>query len=315
MKAILRGCSSLENLIVEQNMETISVDEIYEKNFFQAIDTYQKMKKHSIAAWLAFQIATLLGIDEARKKDLFYTVFINIPYRHAMNNQLRAVLEIAQSASDWIMEDACLEEKIRKYQFKDRTHAAVVNLVNEVKVDEEKSDITEEWQVYRDVIYASTLGKFLLIDQQEVEQYTCGNLLVEVPIQEKEDVPKSRAIAEQFLKEKEIDKSKIMSYKLIISEGVTNILKHANYGKMRLYEDQMLLRVVIEDKGSGLPLKLLPQTTLMAGFSTQNSLGHGFSLMLKIAKRVLMHTSSSGTTLILELDNHNTCYTSTSAIG
>ena len=59
------------------------------------------------------------------------------------------------------------------------------------------------------------------------------------------------------------------------------------------------MNIIIEDTGSGFPLKTLPYTTLMAGYSTKKSLGQGFTLMMKLATQVLLKTSSSGSTIVL----------------
>jgi phosphoglycerate-specific signal transduction histidine kinase len=60
------------------------------------------------------------------------------------------------------------------------------------------------------------------------------------------------------------------------------------------------VNVLVEDIGPGFPLKLLPNTTLMAGYSTKKSLGQGFTLMMKMIEQVLLSTVPyEGSTLIL----------------
>jgi anti-sigma regulatory factor (Ser/Thr protein kinase) len=45
----------------------------------------------------------------------------------------------------------------------------------------------------------------------------------------------------------------------------------------------------------------LPRATLERGFSTKDSLGHGFSLMLRAADSIHLLTGATGTTLVVTL--------------
>jgi anti-sigma regulatory factor (Ser/Thr protein kinase) len=155
------------------------------------------------------------------------------------------------------------------------------------------------WEVYRDVIYAATQKKLLLIDKKDVERYKRGTVLCEAPILERSDIPRARDQAKGCLIGIGFSPSDMMSHLLIISEAITNVLKHAEQGSMTLIQDGGEVRVVVEDKGQGFPLKVLPNATLMAGYSTKKSLGQGFTLMMKMAEQVLLATSPSGSTLIL----------------
>jgi anti-sigma regulatory factor (Ser/Thr protein kinase) len=96
-----------------------------------------------------------------------------------------------------------------------------------------------------------------------------------------------------------------MSWILVLSEAITNTIKHAELGKMTLVEsvEEEEIRFVIEDNGPGFPLKDLPKNTLLAGCSTKKSMGQGFTLMMKIAKQVILYTSPRGSTIILTFDS------------
>jgi anti-sigma regulatory factor (Ser/Thr protein kinase) len=165
------------------------------------------------------------------------------------------------------------------------------------------NEITElkEWEVYRDVMYALTQKKFLLISRAEVESYKTGQILCEGEIKVRSDIPKCRDRAKESLQQLGFDLSTIMGWMLMISEAITNILKHAEEGKMMVVEDHGIVRVIVEDKGPGFSLKDLPNTTLMAGYSTKKSLGQGFTLMMKMTEQVLLYTSKRGSTIVLIL--------------
>jgi len=172
------------------------------------------------------------------------------------------------------------------------------NVSDIVHADEGEDKV---WQVYRDVIYAVTQSKFRLIRQNEVDLYKQGKLLCEASIKERSDIPKARDLAKQQLLDCGVSQKAIMGQLLVISEAITNILKHAEEGKMTIVQGETEnINVLVQDKGPGFPLKLLPNTVLMAGYSTKQSLGQGFTLMMKMADQVLLMTiPGEGSTIIL----------------
>ncbi|WP_096156844.1 MULTISPECIES: ATP-binding protein [Bacillus] len=164
-----------------------------------------------------------------------------------------------------------------------------------------------EWQIYREVIYAATQGKFLLIDKEEISNYKTDDILCTKVIKERADIPASRAITKEALDMRGYTGPKTMGLLLVLSEAITNVIKHAEHGKMTLMEcmNSNELRIMVEDIGPGFPLKELPKNTLLAGYSTKKSLGQGFTLMMKMAKSVALYTSPTGSTLIIIFDNCN----------
>jgi anti-sigma regulatory factor (Ser/Thr protein kinase) len=177
--------------------------------------------------------------------------------------------------------------------------------MKERTITEVKEEEVTKWTVYRDVIFAATQGKFLLITEEEVRNYRVGNILCEGIIKERSDIPACRNKAKDSLEHKVTNKAKIMSWLLVLSEAITNTIKHAEEGTMTILEDEEAseIRFIIEDKGPGFPLKDLPKTTLLAGYSTKRSMGQGFTLMMKMTKQVVLYTSPIGSTLILLFDS------------
>ncbi|MFC4404152.1 ATP-binding protein [Gracilibacillus xinjiangensis] len=163
----------------------------------------------------------------------------------------------------------------------------------------------QKWNVYRDAISSATQGKFRLISYDQIETYCQGKHLCDMRINSKEDIPLARYAANQAFEKTGIRTPILMNYQLIISEAVTNVIKHANKGKMSIYYKPNEFRIVIQDKGPGFPLEILSQITTQTGFSTKESLGHGFTVMMKMSKQLLLKTSSNGSTLIIILDGLN----------
>ncbi|OLN22716.1 hypothetical protein BTO30_08235 [Domibacillus antri] len=183
--------------------------------------------------------------------------------------------------------------------FADSYEAAIQE--NKVKTDQQ---MDMKWVIYRDVIYAATQEKFLLISEEEAKACRQGNVFCEGTIKSRADIPACRNLAKESLEAEKIGSTNIMTWILVLSEAITNTIKHAEEGKMTLIKDEKNheIRFIIEDNGPGFSLEDLPRTTLLAGFSTKKSLGQGFTLMMKMSKRVLLYTSSKGSTIILTFD-------------
>ncbi|WP_156291251.1 ATP-binding protein [Oceanobacillus salinisoli] len=270
------------------------------------LTSYDQVKRRALIGWMVSRCAAALDYDEQEREALFFIAFTAESFEQLENEVVKELLVLANSAVDWIEANAVIEEEMKAIQPLFSPKKVLARAFNEVqldvKYDEQIDECSSVWEVYRDVIYAATHGQFLLIKKSDVMNYKSGDLLCEVDVVERHDIAKARNAAKDAFTEKGVKGSKILSYNLIISEAVTNILKHAEYGKMLVYQAGDLFYVVIEDKGPGFPLKILPKTTLMAGFSTKESLGQGFTLMMKMAEQVVLETSETGSTLILILD-------------
>ncbi|UHA60845.1 hypothetical protein KDJ21_003835 [Metabacillus litoralis] len=68
-----------------------------------------------------------------------------------------------------------------------------------------------------------------------------------------------------------------------------------------IYKKENILRIVVKDTGSGMRIDDIPKATLLSGYSSKISLGHGFSLMLKLMDQIKLATSSEGTTIVMEI--------------
>ncbi|AEI43920.1 HD domain-containing phosphohydrolase [Paenibacillus mucilaginosus] len=156
---------------------------------------------------------------------------------------------------------------------------------------------------YQDIIETLSHGKISIhLSENEVLEYL-GTPLGAMDVVERKDVPLSRAYVCDFIWHPQ-DTKKQMSIKLAVTEGVTNMIKHANQGKVSVHQKGGVLQVLIQDKGSGIPLHELPKTILVSGYSSKRSLGRGFSLMCTSSDHVVIHTSSKGTCLLLEFEIH-----------
>jgi len=84
-----------------------------------------------------------------------------------------------------------------------------------------------------------------------------------------------------------------------VAEAAMNAVVHGGGGQGIVRAEGDAVQVLITDQGAGIHLHELPRATLERGFSTKDSLGHGFWLMLQMVERVDLLTGASGTTLVL----------------
>ncbi|MFB5087018.1 ATP-binding protein [Psychrobacillus sp. PGGUH221] len=287
-----------------------SLQTVYPK--LEEFSSFENVKKSTITGWIAYQMAKNLSVNEEQIDLFFLKPFIQKDYQEHIEPEAETILQLAQSATLWIQNDSLIEEEIKQLNLSPAYTKVLSRVIREVQTEkdlQEKaySESKEIWNVYRDVIYSASQGHFLLVEKTDLIRYKSGKLLCEAEIKQREDIPLARNAATEVFERVNLKPSKMMSYKLIVSEAVTNVLKHAEYGKLLIYQDEITstLRVIIEDTGKGFPLKILPQTTLMAGYSTKKSMGQGFNLMLKMADQLVLETSTSGSTLILILKGEN----------
>jgi anti-sigma regulatory factor (Ser/Thr protein kinase) len=87
-----------------------------------------------------------------------------------------------------------------------------------------------------------------------------------------------------------------------VGEGAMNAVVHGNGGVGRVCADlpHGKVQVWIEDGGTGIATHNLHRATLERGYTTTDTLGHGFWIMLKTCDRVYLSTGPEGTTLVLE---------------
>ncbi|WP_284036406.1 ATP-binding protein [Neobacillus sp. 114] len=275
------------------------------------IDSIAEHQRASIVGWVANKLGQQLNLEQANKG-----VFINeVLHKNIevldLDMQEDFIFHLANIMISWIEKDEDVYLNLKQMNLGRNNHQALLEVYEIIKSNQnlyfnrkspDEKEATEEdkiWEVYRDVLHAASQQKFLLAREEEIKPYTEGTIICNEPVVEKSDIPRVRNKAKEDLEKLGIPKSKILSYVLLISEAVTNIIKHAKDGRLLITKTDNSLSIVIEDTGPGFPLKILPYTVLTAGYSTKKSLGQGFTLMLKLASRVLLETSPNGSTIVL----------------
>lgn len=157
--------------------------------------------------------------------------------------------------------------------------------------------------VYRDVILASTQNKLELIldlDHMPIlpEETLIGEQLIETvaDLQPAKDLVKKAAAAAFW------NHASLFDIIVSVSEALSNVLKYAGSGTMCVYRIGNTIYVKVQDHGTGIRFVDLPKTALFKGYSTQDSLGMGFAIMLELMDKIYLHTDTNGTVIILRFE-------------
>ncbi|MBT2685377.1 ATP-binding protein [Bacillus sp. ISL-37] len=151
-----------------------------------------------------------------------------------------------------------------------------------------------EFRYFREEIYAATEKKMLLVTEQEIKEHSVGRLLFFKKLRTTQDIPKTRDMLSKVLETKNAEDGCYMNMLLAVSELTTNVIKHAERGSIMVIETDEEYICLIQDKGPGFELKDLKDKTLAAGYSTKDSLGFGFSILLKLTDQLLLANTDHG---------------------
>lgn len=164
-----------------------------------------------------------------------------------------------------------------------------------------KTQRQETYQVYSDVLFSVTQGRFNLIESKQILPLCQeGKLLGQIDLSVPEDVNKARELMIRVLNDLLIEPKERYHILLCISEASTNVIKHADHGSLSIRKVKEHLRVCISDCGPGMDLEKLSKCIFLQGYSTKDSMGTGFGFMFKFTERIFLSLSQDGTELILD---------------
>jgi|GEM_PF-1703465 len=153
-------------------------------------------------------------------------------------------------------------------------------------------------QIYKDVVYAVTMGKMVIREPGELSQPEHAD--ISESIQSASDITAARRSFQQWLFSRVPDIPEGDMVVLAIGEAITNAWKHAGGGRLFAWLDKDAVYALIMDNGRGIEPGMLTMATLMPGFSTQVSLGIGFTIMLKAASQLQLATGPNGTAVQMQ---------------
>jgi anti-sigma regulatory factor (Ser/Thr protein kinase) len=156
-------------------------------------------------------------------------------------------------------------------------------------------------RAYVDVIAAVTGNKLILMTSEEIKD-ALGELVAKPHrIGSYRSLAKARAEIRTALAYHFPEVRGAQDFIVGVCEGLTNAVKHGGSGRYEVRRCNTTAQVVISDRGPGVDFTTVPKATLEAGFSTQGTLGVGFTIMLEMSDRVLLSTQPGETVLVLEV--------------
>lgn len=184
------------------------------------------------------------------------------------------------------------------YGYLKRLHEAEARFVR-VQTELRQKDLAVR-QGYVDVLDAVTGGKLILVTEDELRDTVGTPVLAPRPLEEAKELSAVRKTIAECLGGYGVDD--MDSVMLAVSEALTNAVKHGGRGEYAIYKSGRCLQIAVRDYGGGIDFRELPKATLVQGFSTTNTMGLGFTIMLEVSDRVLLTTDSSGTVVVLEIE-------------
>ncbi|SIR36321.1 ATP-binding protein [Domibacillus enclensis] len=286
--------------------------------------THSELVYMTTRGFIAKKLGQYMGLHTEEAEALFYLSFSKWSFEpYDEQNEQDYFVYLSEQMLKWNEQRQDIPQHIKKMDISADWQNALLKAYDMYKVplfaasDRESPTETDKqlkhqadvkWSIYRDVIYAATQEKFQLITPDDIPLYRKGVVFCEGFIKQRSDIPECRLKAKEQLEKENIEKPHLMSWLLVLSEAITNTIKHAEEGKMTLIKDEekQQIRFVIEDNGPGFVIEELPKMTLLAGYSTKRSMGQGFTLMMKMSEQVLLSTSPNGSVVILvfNLDRH-----------
>ncbi|MED4753999.1 ATP-binding protein [Brevibacillus choshinensis] len=170
-------------------------------------------------------------------------------------------------------------------------------------IAEERRRQRREWEIYRDILSVVTHNKLLLLNDEELFfLLRNGHKSFAMDLRAPKHLSELRRACKRALEPLGLSDKRILQFLVAVNEAASNTLKHGDGGMITVYvsSEQRMCRAVIHDQGQGIMLEELPRATLLQGYSTRNSLGAGFHVMLQYCDRVYLGSSLAGTKLILE---------------
>jgi anti-sigma regulatory factor (Ser/Thr protein kinase) len=155
---------------------------------------------------------------------------------------------------------------------------------------------------FRDVLLSVTEGRLHLCDTA-ADLPTPLPLIAEPFALSRETLSSVRHQSAAAAQDRKFSDDERNALTTAVGEAAMNAVVHGGGGEAAIRGDQSAVQVWISDHGTGISLSQLPRATLELGYSTKDSLGHGFWLMLRSADSVFLLTGSAGTTLVLTIQH------------
>jgi len=153
----------------------------------------------------------------------------------------------------------------------------------------------QQLRFFQEITRLATGNRLRLVEPHEIPSPVGGPY----PIQELQDGSRFRQAAASIAAGARMERSRQDDLTLAVGEAVSNVLKHAGAGVAHAWHEDDVVYAFIADTGRGITLENLPRA-LTPGWSSEPSLGMGFTLMLEMSDVIWLSTGPYGTTVCIE---------------
>jgi PAS domain S-box-containing protein len=173
-----------------------------------------------------------------------------------------------------------------------------------VRADEAHRRLEErQWRFVRDVLSSVTGGRLNLCADDTDLPERLEPISEWIDLNGGDSVHRLRAAVRDASRRAQIPDERAFDFEVAVGEAAANAIRHARDGKAQICTDgESRVQAWVSDQGGGIRLDNLPRATLERGYTTAQSLGHGFWIILKMADRIWLETDEGGTTLVIEQD-------------
>jgi anti-sigma regulatory factor (Ser/Thr protein kinase) len=167
------------------------------------------------------------------------------------------------------------------------------------KAERERIDLMRRG-IHREVLFAVTSGKISLCDRDDIMREWPAPR-PELPISREFHIRDVREAAKRAGLDAGMDEERAADLGLCASEAATNALLHGRGGSAVVEQRGDCVRIRVSDQGQGINSDDLPRATLLKGWSSQASMGLGFTVINETADRIFLYTGADGTVIIIEM--------------
>ncbi len=250
------------------------------------------------------RVGKVMKYENGRFRYLSGQADLDLPMQEAEKLMRRATLRAEHHREVIISADGQKVFDLHGIPFDHRSGGLLAFDITEV-IEKERRMHRQEMHAYREAIAAVTGGRFSLLNSEEMEKVVLeGVEMAKGEVRQTHDIPEARRVLREYLPVLESRRQHAIT--LCLSEALANTLKHAGGGWWQARQVKDVIRIIVQDRGPGIKTSELTRATLMQHYSTKNSMGCGFTLMLYYADYLYLNTGPSGTSLALDFSTVST---------
>lgn len=179
---------------------------------------------------------------------------------------------------------------------------AVIRDITERKQAEQREKQLEAHKLdfYRRTIMAATGGKLVMTESEEIDRIA-GPYVARWDLTSAVQLRDIRTDIREMAGSMGMDAVTLQRLLTCAGEATSNAIKHAGGGTVTLHQSDARVIIRVDDSGPGIQALNLPDVALAIGYTTADSAGLGYKMMIATADKVYLATGPDGTMVATEL--------------